>query len=470
MIPTITTDTIRNYLSQIKYNKLAHIFPETGELCRSKYIKHMEVIKQTGKYRQVCMMAANRIGKSELGAFIVTCHLLGEYPKWWEEELHGKKFNKPTSIIAAGETGTLVRDSIQQKLMGDFNDIGSGLIPKDKIEGMRPKSGIPNAIDTTVIKHKSGGSSLLQFQSYDQGREKFQATARHLIWCDEEPPLDVYIEMLLRTMTTDGLVLSTFTPLKGVSETVLYLQEQQRNGNAAIITATWDDAPHLSEQQKNDLFNTLPPHQRDARARGVPALGSGAIYPVAEEDFVVKPFEIPKHWKHAYGMDVGWNNTAACWGAIDSETDTIYIYADYKRGHAEPPIHAAAIKAKGVWIPGAIDPASRGRTQTDGLQLIQLYKQQGLLLQEADNGVESGIFDVYERLCTGRLKIFNTCVGLLEEYRLYRRDEKGKIVKENDHILDALRYLIKTGIYIARTSVTKQVNFSTPHSKTGWMA
>jgi phage terminase large subunit-like protein len=465
-IPQITTADIIAELSKRKYNKIDYTFPDAGVLRRELYAKHMEVITKTASFRQVCMMAANRVGKSELGAYIVTCHLTGNYPHWWD----GKRFNKPVSIIAAGETGTLVRDSLQEKLLGPPNDLGSGLIRKENIEGTRPRAGIPNAIDTAVIRHKSGGSSVLQFQSYDQGREKFQATARHVIWCDEEPPLGVYTEMLLRTMTTDGLVLSTFTPLKGVSETVLYLREQEKDGNAAIITATWDDAPHLTQEQKDGLWRALPPHQRDARSKGVPALGSGAIYPIIESDFVIKPIPIPKHWKHCYGLDVGWNNTAACWAAIDPDTDTAYIYADYKRGKEEPAIHAAAIKAKGEWIPGVIDPASRGRSQKDGEQLIALYRQQGLKVTEANNGVESGIFDVYERLCTGRLKVFHTCQALLEEYRLYRRDEKGKIVKEHDHILDALRYLVKSGIALSKANITTKQSFQITKASGGWMS
>lgn len=462
---SLTNLDIKYEIERRRHNKIDSLFPTEGKYRRELYIKHMEVIAATGKYRQVCMMAANRIGKSELGAYITSCHLTGEYPEWWP----GKVFTKPTSVIAAGETGTLVRDSLQEKLLGSINDIGSGIIRKKDIISHRPRAGIPNAIDTVLVAHKNGGQSLLQFQSYDQGREKFQATARHLIWCDEEPPLEVYIEMLLRTMTTDGLVLSTFTPLKGVSTTVMYLQSQAREDKAKVITATWDDAPHLTEQQKNDLFDALPPHQRDARSKGVPSLGAGAIYPIPEDQFVIPPFELPKHYKHAYGLDVGWNNTAACWGAIDPDTDVCYVYSDYKKGQAEAPIHAAAIKARGDWIMGAIDPASRGRTQNDGTQLIQLYRQQGLEIVEADNGVESGIFDVYERLCTGRLKVFNTCAGLIEEFRLYRRDEKGKVVKDNDHIMDAMRYLIKTGLNISKAKTTKIPSMSIGYQSTGWM-
>lgn len=218
------------------------------------------------------------------------------------------------------------------------------------------------------------------------------------------------------------------------------------------ITCTWDQVGHLDAEQKEEMFSALPPHQRDARSKGIPSLGSGAIYPVPESEFVISPIVIPKHWKHVYGMDVGWRNTAAVFAAIDPDNDILYITTDYKRGAAEPTIHAGAIKAraKGDKKPGVIDPASKGRSQIDGEQLIVLYRQLGLNIQPANNAVEAGIYAVWERISTGRLKVFNTCTQLLEEYRIYRRDEKGKIIKDFDHCLDGLRYLCMSGIQLAK--------------------
>ena len=197
------------------------------------------------------------------------------------------------------------------------------------------------------------------------------------------------------------------------------------------------------------MMRELPPHQRDARSKGVPTLGSGAIYPVPEDDIVVDPFRVPVFWPRAYGFDVGWNRTAAIWGAHDRDNDIVYLYAEHYRGQAEPSIHADAIKAKGEWVPGVIDPASRGRAQRDGEQLLQNYLEIGLRLSLAENGVEAGIFDVWQRLSTGRLKVFRTLQNWLGEYRLYRRDDKGAVVKTNDHLMDATRYLIVSGIGVA---------------------
>jgi hypothetical protein len=272
----------------------------------------------------------------------------------------------------------------------------------------------------------------------------------------------VYDEGQVRLMTTRGISTLTFTPLQGLTALVLHLlggaDLASANGepianteaNRAIVMCGWDDVPHLDEQAKAELFAKLPPHQRDARTKGVPALGAGAIYPVPETDIAVDPFQIPPHWPRSYGMDVGWNRTAAIWGAIDRDNDVVYLYNEHYRGQAEPSIHAEAIRARGKWIYGAIDPAARGRSQVDGEQLLQKYRDLGLNLQPAVNTVETGLYEVWQRLSTGRIKVFKSLSNWLSEYRIYRRDEKGRVVKENDHAMDASRYLVMTGLSLAR--------------------
>lgn len=218
-----------------------------------------------------------------------------------------------------------------------------------------------------------------------------------------------------------------------------------------MTNAGWDDCPHLDDRTKADLLESTQPYLRDARSKGIPSLGAGAIYPVEESVFLVDPFPIPAYWPRCYSLDVGWKRTAALWAAHDREQDVAYLYAEHYRGQAEPSIHASAIKARGAWIPGVIDPAARGRSQTDGEQLIVIYRALGLDLTPADNAVEAGIQDVWERLSTGKLKVFRTLANWRAEHRFYRRDEKGRIVKENDHLMDDTRYICRSGLKRART-------------------
>lgn len=211
-----------------------------------------------------------------------------------------------------------------------------------------------------------------------------------------------------------------------------------------LVTCGWDDVPHLDADAKKDLLDATPPHLRDARSKGIPSLGSGAIYPVQESEIIVDPFDIPRHWPCAYALDVGWNKTAAIWGAKDRQSNIIYIFSEHYQGAAEPAVHAQAIRARGDWMRGCIDPASRGRSQKDGTSLMDAYMNLGLTLTPANNAVETGIYEVWRRMSGGGLKIFSNCRNTLAEYRLYRRDENGRIVKEFDHLMDAMRYLVMT--------------------------
>ncbi len=219
----------------------------------------------------------------------------------------------------------------------------------------------------------------------------------------------------------------------------------------SVVMASWEDAPHLTPQERDELWSSIPPYQRDARSKGIPQLGAGAIYPVSESEIVVDDFQIPEYWPVAYGMDVGWNKTAAVWGAWDRQTDIFYLWSEYYKGAAEPVIHAEGIKARGDWVPGVIDTAARGRGQKDGDRLWDIYADLGLTLFKADKSVEAGLYKVWTRLSTGRLKVFKSLQNWLSEYRIYRRDEDGKVVKENDHLMDCTRYLIMSGLDIAIT-------------------
>jgi hypothetical protein len=217
-----------------------------------------------------------------------------------------------------------------------------------------------------------------------------------------------------------------------------------------LTTAGWDDVPHLDEVTKAQMLERIPPYLRDARSKGTPSLGSGAIFPIEESRIIVDPFPIPAFWRRAYALDVGWNRTAALWGAEDPETGISYLYSEYYAGNLLPTIHAQAIKARGEWIPGVLDPAARGRSQRDGEQLSADYVNLGLHLTMADNAVEAGLYDVWGLLATGRLKVMSHLQNWRNEYRLYRRDEKGHIVKKNDHLMDDTRYYVRSGRGVAK--------------------
>lgn len=433
--------------------KILTYFPDSGPLRRELYPKHLEFFAAGEEYRERLMLAANRVGKTEgVGGYELAIHLTGQYPEWW----NGRRFNRPITAWAAGDTGVTVRDILQHKLLGPIGYVGTGLIPGDTIERYTRASGLPDKVDSVFVRHKSGGISRLVFKSYDQRRESFQGTEQDIIWLDEEPPLDIYAECLIRTMTNDGMIMLTFTPLLGMSEVVLQFlpggkletRTAEQASSKFVVMATWDDAPHLTQAAKDELWRSIPPYQRDARSKGVPQLGSGAIFPVPESDVTVTPFEIPAHWPRGFALDTdmgaGW--TGVVWGALDRASQTLFIYDCYKRSRAELAVHIAAVKARGTWIPGVGDAAALIVTPHDAQQIISLYRQAGIDIQLPDKSVEAGLQATWERMSAGRLKVFSSCSQWFEEFRLYRRDDKGRIVKENDHLMDPTRYMVQSGL------------------------
>jgi phage terminase large subunit-like protein len=190
-------------------------------LCRELYGKHMAFIGAGPKHQERLFMAANRIGKTEVAAFEVTAHMTGLYPAWWDE-VGGVRFDRPTHWWAAGDTTLSTRDILQVALLGRIEGVDtaiwSGMLHAHLVTDFTRKTGgIPKCVDQVFVKHVTGGVSTLEFKSYDQGRRLFQGTAQDGIWLDEEPPDDVYAECLLRLMTTKGLMITTLTPLQGMT-------------------------------------------------------------------------------------------------------------------------------------------------------------------------------------------------------------------------------------------------------------
>lgn len=207
---------------RVSVSRLFSYYPDEGPLRRDLYPRHMEFFKAGADYRERCFMAANRIGKTEgAGGYETTLHLTGRYPHWWQ----GRRFNKPVQFWAAGKTNETTRDIVQRKLFGKISYssgrkgfAGTGLVPLEDIGALTWKQGVSDLADTIQVKHRSGGWSQLGLKSYQQGRGSFEGTEQDGIWLDEEPPMDIYGECVIRTATTRGIIYTTFTPLEGMSE------------------------------------------------------------------------------------------------------------------------------------------------------------------------------------------------------------------------------------------------------------
>jgi phage terminase large subunit-like protein len=411
------------------------------------YQKQTEFHKAGAKYRERLFMAGNQLGKTLAGAAESAMHLTGRYPAWWQ----GHKFKKPIVMLAGSESYELTRDGVQRLLIGppmQEDEWGTGYIPKDAIVDWTRRSGVSGALDTVTVKHVSGGQSTILLKAYEQGRGKWQANTVDYVWFDEEPPDDVYFEGITRTNATQGLIAVTFTPLLGMSTVVArYILEQ--SPDRIVTTMTIDDAEHYTPEQRAKIIASYPPHEREARTKGVPTLGSGRIFPVAEESIRVEPFPIPKHWPQIAGLDFGWDHPFGAAGAAwDRDADIFYITKEYREREATPLIHSGALKPWGAWLPWAWPHDGLQHDKGSGEQLAKQYKTHGLSMlpdratfADGTNGVEAGLAEMLDRMQTGRFKVFSTCPLWFEEFRLYHRED-GKVVKERDDVISASRYAL----------------------------
>jgi len=425
-----------------RYNKLEHY---------RAYPKLREFHAAGKDNPERLLMAANRVGKTFGGAHEVALHLTGRYPDWWE----GREFTKGNRWWVASETTEMTVAGVQGNLLGRVEDgLGTGAIPKDAIvDYKRSAHGFPGSIQFAIIRHGGGGDvqagqSYVGFKSYDQGREKFQADTLDGVWLDEEPDSALYFEALTRISTTQGMVFMTFTPLKGPTAVVTRFLLEKPAGTI-VVNMTIDDAEHIPAEEREKIIARYPAHEREARTKGVPAMGSGRIFPVTEATISVPRFKVPDHWYRIGGLDFGWNHPSAgielC---VDRDHDRYFVTRAFRQREATPIMFAAALRSWDTfaWLPWAWPHDGLQHDKGSGAQLAELYKAQGLNMlaeratfTDGTNGVEAGVQDILDLMLSGRFFVCDDLSEWFEEFRFYHRAD-GKIVKMNDDLMSATRY------------------------------
>lgn len=406
------------------------------------YPKQAEFHAAGAEFRERLLMAGNQLGKTWSAGFEVAMHLTGRYPEWWQ----GRRWARPIVAWVASETMEVSRDAAQRVLLGRDGDRGTGAIPLECLLETPSYPNVKGAVSQAKVRHVSGGESLVIFKSYDQGRKKFQGDTIDIFWPDEEPPQEIYTEGLTRTNATAGMALMTFTPLLGMSEVVRrFLLEKSPDRH--VVGMAIEDALHYTPEERARIVASYPEHEREARAKGIPTMGSGRVFPVPEDRIKVEAFPIPASWPQLGGMDFGWDHPfAAVRMAWDRDNDVLYVTACHRVREQTPVLHAGALRAWGDWLLWAWPHDGLQHDKGSGEQLAQQYRAQGLRMlperatfADGSNGVEAGVIEMLDRMRTGRLKVFSHLADWFEEFRLYHRKD-GLIVKKNDDLLSATRY------------------------------
>lgn len=459
-----------------------HILEES--IRRANQVKYLTVyesfydwqsnfVKATAEYHECCLCAANQIGKTYTGTDIDAIHLLGDYPDDWE----GHKFEFPPMCWCLGYSMEKTRDLLQKAIFGEYDSgtgFAGGLVPKDRIIGWESATGTPNAMRTVRVKHKSGGTAVVQFWSYSQGQHAIMGDVVDWVHIDEEPKdQTIRPQVLTRTINGDkgrgGRIIYTFTPENGRTDLVIKFMDDP-SPDQFFMMKGWTDAPHMTKEKCARLLAQYPEHQRDMRTKGMPMLGHGRIYDLGDEFILCDPFEIPDHWYVLNGMDFGWDHPQAHIQLVeDRDTGDIYLTKGYKASKVSANDAWGATKAWSSNIPVAWphDGLQNEKGRDDAVQQKEHYHKAGFKMlpvmatwpdvadgkggiRSGGNSVEHGLYEILDLMRKGKFKVFRGLIEWLDEFRQYHRDDKGKIVKVRDDLLDATRYAYMMRRYAVR--------------------
>lgn len=460
-----------------KTNRLKHYKPYPYQLA----FHNAEGYQTPGRpAMQRALMAANQVGKTTCAAMEASIHATGRYPEWWK----GHRISRANVGLVGGLTNESVRDICQKELFGDpsdDNNLGYGTIPKECIGKITRKAGVPNAIDSAMIKHASGLWSKMNFRAYEQGAKKHMGSRIDWGWPDEESPEDIWSQYLRGTLATRGFLFMTFTPEEGITKVVHGFINDLKVGQA-LIRATWDDAPHMNHERREQMLMAIPAHQREMRSKGVPLMGSGLVYQIPETEIICDPMELPPYWPRIAACDFGVDHPfAAVWLAWDRDRDVVYLYDGYAKSGQLISENVSQLNRRGNWIPVIWPHDGLHREPKSGKPYADLYREEGANMWhtlfsnppspgeeegKGGNSVEFGIAEITHRMQTGRFKVFRHQSQWLEEFRMYHRDE-GKIVKQYDDLMDATRYACLS-LRHATTQILKIKKSVPPTGATNW--
>ena len=395
------------------------------------------------RHNEKWFIAGNRSGKTVSGATEVSMHATGQYPDWF----NGRRLKQPTAGWCVSLDSNVQREVAQAEVL---KWLPKGLIKK--IQYVQKEI-------INYIELKNG--SLIGFKNVETGREKFQGTSKDYIWFDEEPPRDVYDECKARVIDTDGIIMGTMTPLKGF--TWVYtdiLQDSYKEGSKKIvINASMRDNPYLSTSVVMDYEGSLDEKQKRMRVGGEFVMHEGLIYDEFRLDMhLCDRFDIPSDWPIIAGIDFGSNHPTAM-SVMTGVDDTWFVIEEYKMGGADIETHAGNMLAI---LAGYFGQVKKVVGDPSAKILITEYGKYGLYIQKAKNDVHSGINRVKVLLkprpvmgqgMEPKLFVFNDLIKTVEEFGLYRWADRRRggldnidgldhPEKENDHILDALRYAV----------------------------
>ena len=446
----------------MQYNQLKYFRP----------FEHQLRFFATGAAERRGILAANRIGKTVSTCFETAYHLTGLYPEWWPE--HARRFNKPITVMVAGEGWQQVAMVLQNELLGTQDvkireQLGTGAIPRDLIRFDTMRSDGANCLGVE-IRHSSGSNSYLVFANYTQEVRQMQGFKLTLAVFDEQPPDDFFSEIVTRTATTQGQVLCSFTPLKGLNGLVSKFWHHEEGYEH--IRVSWDDVPEydpwgepfLLNETRRQLERDYLPHERDARRNGVPVMGKGAVFQIRNwptyrtGDY---DFRNTRGLNRVIALDLGLVNDKTVISLMywdpDNQEAWLHTQITVKGTEEANPVnwiqHLMRPEVFGTPIVLPPDAGTVGRYTMSALSIRQLFEQYELNVYpdpirnppdaegRTTNHKAFGINTMRQMLELGTLHVNENCVEFLREAQNYYVDEKGRF-SDPDDCIDSARYAL----------------------------
>lgn len=471
----LTIDSLKTISGPLK-NRLMDLSITVAEDMRYHQLKyfrpfeHQLTFFKTGVHERRGILAANRIGKTVSTCFETAMHLTGQYPDWWE----GHRFSGPITAMVAGEGWSQVALVLQNELLGTQDiklqdNIGTGAIPRESIIIDTMRNDGANCIGCE-IKHKSGGKSYLLFANYTQEVRQLQGFKLNLAVFDEQPPDDFFSEIVTRTATTQGKVLCSFTPLKGLNGLVSKFWNKEEGYN--FIRVSWDDVPEydpwglpfLLNATRRQLERDYLPHEREARIAGKPVMGKGAVfqlsawptYKTGEIDFQRMP-----NIQRVIALDLGLVNDKTVISLMYWEPyeKTAYLHKQIVVQGVEEAVptqyinHLLRPEVYGTPIVLPADASTVGRYTMSSNSIRELFESYELNVYEkaimnppdsqgrVTNHKSYGINQMRQMLEVGSLMVNENCTYFLSEAQNYFVDEKGRF-SDPDDCIDSARYAL----------------------------
>ena len=461
-----------DHVTQEQFRDLSIAVSEDMQYNQLKYFRpfeHQKAFFRTASDRRG-ILAANRIGKTVSTCYETAMHLTGQYPDWWE----GHRFRKPITVMVAGEGWSQVALVLQQELLGSpdiklRDALGTGAIPRDAIVVDTMRSDGANCIGIE-IRHTSGGKSYLLFANYTQEVRQLQGFKLDLAVFDEQPPDDFFSEIVTRTATTQGMILCSFTPLKGLNGLVSKFWNKEEGYD--YVRVAWDDVPEydlwgepfLLNRTRQQLSRDYLPHERDARMQGKPVMGKGAVFqirtwPTYKTGDV--PFQEMRNIQRVIALDLGLVNDKTVISLMywDPYEKTAWLHKQIVVQGVEEAVptqyinHLLRPEVFGTPIVLPADANTQGRYTMSSTSIRELFEQYELNVHDraimnppdpqgrVTNHKSYGINQMRQMLEVGSLMVNENCVDFLREAQNYYVDTQGRF-SDPDDCIDSARYAL----------------------------